>query len=68
MKLCIHCSRPEDQHCPGFEVRKAPAGCVCDEGSWGETVTPICDKFEAGGTAGDQSYCARCEHDKGCHK
>ena len=66
-QLCIHCNRPESDHCPGYEARKLPAGCQCDDGSWGENVTPICEKFEPMGTAGDESYCKHCEHNKACH-
>lgn len=45
-----------------------PEGCRCDEGSWGENVSPICGKFEPMTERGDESYCKNCEHDKGCHK
>lgn len=68
MKLCIHCQRPESEHCPGYEAVKMPDGCQCDEGSWGNNVTSICDLFVPGGTLGDESYCRNCEHDKACHK
>jgi hypothetical protein len=65
--LCINCGRPEELHCTGFEVRKMPDGCQCDEGSWGNDVTPICAEFIPGGLAGNQSYCKTCEHDMACH-
>ena len=67
MKRCIHCNKIEEEHCPGFAIRQMPTRCQCDEQSWGDNVTPICGQFVPGGTAGDESYCQTCEHDKRCH-
>lgn len=64
----MHCGRTKEQHCPGFEVRQLPEGCKCDEGSWGDNVTPICEKFIPMGKGDDASYCLKCEHDKACHR
>lgn len=64
MKLCLHCGRPADQHCPGFEVRKLPDGCKCDDESWGNSVTPICGHYEP---ENGYEFCRNCEHDKECH-
>ena len=70
MNRCIHCGKSEHEHCPGFEAKKMPVGCQCDEGSWSNNVNPvnpICGKFIPGGLAGNESYCATCEHNKECH-
>ena len=65
-KVCINCRRPEEDHCPGFETRAMPVGCVCDEGSWGLEVTPVCDSFESMSET-EKGYCLHCEHNRECH-
>lgn len=62
--LCVICGRPAGDH-HAFMPPVKPAGCVCDEGSWGERVTPICSAFVA--NANEPDYCANCEHDEACH-
>lgn len=58
---CMHCGETWENHCT-FEA-KMPDGCQCDPGEWGDTVNDVCPEF-----VGDFSNCARCEHDRECHK
>lgn len=60
---CIHCGRPESDHCY-FVSAKVPAGCKCDYRSWDETPGPICASYVGDGT----TNCENCEHNKECHK
>jgi len=61
---CRHCGCPESEH-HAFEVLTAPAGCVCDLGTWAPLLPgPICDGFVG---ENDGAYCGECLHDKACH-
>ena len=61
-KVCKHCGGTEEAH-HDYEP-SMPEGCVCDPGGWGDVVTDVCAKYLGDG----MSYCAKCEHDKDCHK
>lgn len=61
--VCIHCGQTEDQH-HAFEAKQMPTGCVCDPGTWGETVAEVCDAYQGDG----RTYCGQCEHDRACHQ
>lgn len=63
MSVCIHCGLTEDQH-HSFDAKPTPAGCVCDPGTWGDVIDAICEEYHGDG----RIYCARCEHDPGCHR
>lgn len=61
--ICIHCGLTEDQH-HAFEAKPMPVGCVCDSGTWGNSINDVCDEYRGDG----HTYCGRCEHDHACHK
>lgn len=62
-KVCIHCGRAEDDH-HEFEAKAMPPGCVCPPGEWRDDVPAPCAEYQ-----GDKwGQCARCEHDKACHR
>lgn len=63
MKPCKHCLRTKEDHCE-YEALEMPAGCVCDPGTWGDSVPAPCAKYVGEGA----TYCATCEHDQACHR
>lgn len=62
--LCAVCGQPEEDH-HEFVPIKWPAGCVCDNQTWGNPaeVPSVCDSYKGDGV----SYCSKCEHDEACH-
>lgn len=47
-----------------FPSAERPAGCICDEASWGNQFNGVCKAPTEGGITG---RCKHCEHDMKCH-
>lgn len=63
---CKHCGQPESAHHEFLPEREIPVGCVCDEYAWPThiAIPQICSVYERDD---EWFYCAKCEHDAGCH-
>ena len=63
MKYCTHCLKREDDCC-NHNFVDLPENCVCDPGTWGGPIDPVCDSYAGIG----DGYCRICAHDKECHR